>query len=50
VNALDTAIDAKHSFINTMFLYQPGQQVTVELARGNKTVEMQVTLGELSTH
>jgi S1-C subfamily serine protease len=45
-----TGIDADHSFINTMFLYQPGQQVTIELARGTEKIEVQeVILGESST-
>jgi len=42
----DVTLDETHSYINTLFTYQPGDQVTIELVRDNKTLEMQVTLTE----
>ena len=42
----DTAIDETHSYINTLFLYKPGDQVTLEVVRGGQTLQLQVTLGE----
>ena len=42
----DIALDETHSYINTLFLYKPGDQLTVEVVRSRKTVEVQVTLGE----
>lgn len=42
----DIALDETHSYINTLFLYKPGDQVTVEFVRGGKTLQVQVTLGE----
>lgn len=44
----ETPIDEDHSYINALFQYQPGDTVTVELARGSKTLEVQVILGEIS--
>lgn len=42
----DTAIDETHSYINTLFLYKPGDQVTLEVVRNGQTIQLQVTLGE----
>lgn len=42
----DVALDETHSYINTLFLYKPGDQVTVEVSRGGQLVQLQVTLGE----
>ena len=42
----DTALDETHSYINTLFHYKPGDQVTVTLARGQQTLQVQVTLSE----
>ena len=41
-----TALDATHSFINTLFSFKPGDQVTVEFVRNGKTQQVQITLGE----
>jgi serine protease Do len=43
------ALDANHSFINTLFLYKPGDQVTVQFMRNGKSQQVQLTLGE-TTH
>jgi serine protease Do len=45
----DTTLDETHSYINTLFQYKPGDQVTIEVVRDNKTLQMQVTLGEASS-
>lgn len=44
-----TPIDETHSYFNTLFQYKPGDQVTVEVVRNGKTIELQVTLGESSS-
>lgn len=41
-----TTLDETHSYINALFAYQPGDQVTLELVRDGETLEMQVTLAE----
>jgi S1-C subfamily serine protease len=43
------ALDATHSFINTLFMYKPGDQVTVQFMRNGKSQQVQMTLGE-TTH
>lgn len=42
----DVTLDETHSFLNTLFTYQPGDQVTIELMRDGETLEVQVTLAE----
>ncbi len=42
----NTPIDETHSYINALFQYKPGDQVTVEVVRNGKTIQLQVTLGE----
>lgn len=44
----DVALDETHSYINTLFEFQPGDQVTLDVVRGNEKMQMQVTLGERS--
>jgi serine protease Do len=41
-------LDEKHSYLNTLYAYKPGDKVTLTVIRDNKTVEVQVTLGEAS--
>jgi len=38
------SIDANHSYINILFTYKPGQQVTVDINRNGKAQQVQVTL------
>jgi serine protease Do len=45
----DATLDETHSYLNTLFLHQPGDQVTLTIVRGSKTLELQVTLGESSS-
>ncbi|KPL84476.1 hypothetical protein SE15_05105 [Thermanaerothrix daxensis] len=40
------AIDANHPFINVLFSFKPGDEVTVELVRRSKTLQVTLTLGE----
>ncbi len=42
----DQVIDEKHSFVNTLFTYQPGETVEIEVVRDGKRVTLSVTLGE----
>ena len=42
----DVALDESHSYVNTLFKFQPGDPVTLDIVRGNDTVRVQVTLGE----
>lgn len=44
----DITLDENHSYINALFQHKPGDIVTVEIARGSKTIEVQVTLGEVN--
>ncbi len=41
-------LDETHSYINALFTYKPGDQVTLTLVRNGKTLQMQVTLGDSS--
>lgn len=42
----DVALDETHSYVNTLFTFQPGDQVTLTLMRGKNEMQVQVTLGE----
>jgi S1-C subfamily serine protease len=42
----DIPIDEGHSYVNALFEYKPGDQVTLEVVRGNGTMQVDVTLGE----
>jgi 2-alkenal reductase len=42
------ALDGTHSFINTLFTYKPGDQITVEIMRNGKSQQVQITLGEIN--
>ncbi len=41
-----TSLDETHSYINMLFTFKPGDQVTLEVMRGNQTTQVRVTLGE----
>jgi serine protease Do len=41
-----TTLDEAHSYLNALYGYQPGDQVTLKVVRGDQTLELQVTLGE----
>jgi 2-alkenal reductase len=42
----DVSLDETHSYINTLFMYKPGDQVTVVFKRDSKEHQVIVTLGE----
>lgn len=42
------ALDETHSYINILFQFQAGDEVTVTLVRGGQELQVQVTLGESS--
>jgi S1-C subfamily serine protease len=39
------AMDATHSYLNTLYTYKPGDQVTLGVIRDGRTIQVQVTLG-----
>src|SRR5574340_599738 len=41
-----TTLDETHSYLNALYSYKPGDQVTLGIVRGDKTLQLQVTLGE----
>jgi serine protease Do len=42
----DVTLNETHSFINALFTYKPGDQITVEFMRNGKDMQVQVTLAE----
>jgi serine protease Do len=42
----DTQLDETHSYINTLFLFKPGETVNVGLVRDGRNLTVQVVLGE----
>jgi len=44
-----TALDESHTYLNTLFDYKPGDQVTLDLIRNNQTMQVKVTLGTTTT-
>jgi 2-alkenal reductase len=42
----DVALDETHSYVNTLFMFKPGDQTTLQIVRDNKEMQVQVTLGE----
>jgi serine protease Do len=42
----DVTLDETHSYVNTLFTFKPGDQINLEVVRGNDTVQVQITLGE----
>ena len=45
----EMVIDETHSYFNILFLYSPGDQVSVEFVRNGQTQQVEVTLVESST-
>jgi 2-alkenal reductase len=39
-------LDEAHSYINTLFAYQPGDQVTIKALRDGQEITLEITLGE----
>ena len=44
------SMDATHSYINTLFSFKPGDNVTVVYNRNGKTIQVQVTLGTANSN
>jgi serine protease Do len=44
----ETALDENHSYINTLYLFKPGDQVKIEWMRNGQKLQENVTLGETS--
>ncbi|MHC1783444.1 MAG: S1C family serine protease [Anaerolineaceae bacterium] len=42
----DITLDETHSYINTLFLYNPGDTITIEVVRDGQTLQFEVALGE----
>jgi 2-alkenal reductase len=42
----NVALDESHSYVNALFEYKPGDQIPLEVVRGNSTLQVEVTLGE----
>jgi len=45
-----TAIDETHSYINVLFQHKPGDQVTVQVLRNGKILDLTVALGESTSN
>jgi len=44
----DITLDETHAYVNTLYTFKPGDQVTVVLVRNGEEINTQVTLGESS--
>jgi 2-alkenal reductase len=42
----EVELDETHAYLNTLFAYKPGDQVTLEFIRNGQPMQVQVTLGE----
>lgn len=42
----DVALDETHPYVNTLFTFKPGDQITLEIMRDGKEMQVQITLGE----
>lgn len=42
----DIALDETHAYVNTLFTFKPGDQVTLNVMRNGKDTQVQITLGE----
>ena len=42
----DAALDETHTYVNTLFTYKPGDQITLNVMRDGKATQIQITLGE----
>jgi serine protease Do len=45
----DQILDEEHPFINVLYTYAPGESTTLQVVRGNTSLEMTVTFGEYTT-
>jgi len=42
----DITLDESHSYVNTLFTFKPGDQITLNVLRDGKNTQLQITLGE----
>lgn len=42
----NVALDETHSYVNTLFMFKPGDQTTLTVVRENREMQVQVILGE----
>jgi serine protease Do len=42
----DVTLDETHAYVNTLFTFKPGDQITLDVIRNGKDVPIQITLGE----
>ena len=42
----DIALDETHAYVNTLFTFKPGDQITLNVMRNGKNTQLQITLGE----
>jgi len=42
----DVALDETHTYVNTLFTFKPGDQITLTFVRNGKETQVQITLGE----
>lgn len=42
----DIALDETHFYVNTLFAFKPGDQITLTVVREGKEMQLQITLGE----
>lgn len=42
----DVTLDETHAYVNTLFTYKPGDQITLTVMRNNQAKQLQITLGE----
>jgi serine protease Do len=43
----ETALDDSHSYINTLFTYNPGDTVVLTVMRKDQEIQLEITLDEL---
>lgn len=42
----DVTLDETHTYVNTLFNFKPGDQITLNVIREGKEIQLQITLGE----
>ena len=42
----DISLDETNSYVNALFEFKPGDQITLDVVRGNETIQVKMTLGE----
>jgi len=42
----DVTLDETHSYVNVLFTFKPGDQITMNVVRDGKDIQVQITLGE----